>query len=117
MIDEPVIRCFQASILPSLQDRSDAVVIDGTIEVVPDVFLACPHHLYGTIDLLRHAHGLFDAVDIEPATEAATEQLVVHGHLRERQTGDLGGDGLGARADLRADPDIANRRVAHAPCS
>jgi len=53
-----------------------------------------PHHLHGSIDPLRDAHGLLDEVDLEPSAEAAPDQLVVHRDLLEGEPGDFGGHRL-----------------------
>ena len=59
------------------------------------------------IDLLRDPHRLGDVVHLEPAAEAAAEELVVHRDLVERQAGDLGRRCLGPADDLGADPHVA----------
>ena len=63
--------------------------------------------LHRAIDLAGDLHRLGDAVDIEPAAEAAAEQVIVDLHLLRRQAGDLRGRRLRAAHDLRADPDVA----------
>ncbi len=67
-------RCFQPSIRPSFSVAVEAVVVDGAIDVVLDVFLARPDDLDGPVDFLRDAHRFLDIVDFQPAAEAAAEQ-------------------------------------------
>ena len=45
--------------------------------------------LHRPVDLLRDLHGLGDAVHLEPAAEAAAEQMVVDHDLLRRQAGHL----------------------------
>ena len=77
------------------------------VHVVLDVFLAGPDDLHRTV----HVHGDLDrardAVDLEPATKAAADQVVVDHDLVQRQSGGLCGGGLCTSDDLAADPDFA----------
>ena len=50
--------------------------------------------LTGTLDLLRDADGLFDMVDLQPAPKTTAHEQVVGDDTLERETGDLGSDGL-----------------------
>ncbi len=77
------------------------------VHVVLDVFLARPHDLHGTIDLLRDLHGANDAIDLQPPAKAAADQMVVDHHLVQRQAGSLRCHRLSSRDDLIADPDFA----------
>jgi hypothetical protein len=74
---------------------------------VLNVFLTRPDNLYGSVDVLRDAHGLLGAVHFEPAPEAPTEQVVMNNDFLEWQSADLCGNRLGARIDLRSHPDLA----------
>ena len=79
----------------------------GPIHVVLDIFLAGPNDLHGTLDLHGDLDGASDAIDLEPATEATADQVVVDHDLVQRQAGGLCRRGLGARDGLVADPDFA----------
>ena len=72
-----------------------------------DVFLARPHDLDRTVDVLGDLDGASDAVGLEPAAEAAADQMIVHDDLVQRQAGGLRRGRLGAREGLGADPDFA----------
>ena len=72
-----------------------------------DVFLARPHDLHGTLDVLGDLDGADDAVDLEPAAEPAADQVIVDHDLVQRQARGLRRRRLGARHDLAADPDFA----------
>jgi hypothetical protein len=85
--DDPAIR----------QARPEAVAIDRPIEAVLDVLFAAPHDLNRSVDVLGDAHGTLDAVNLQPAAEAAAEQVIVDGDLVERQPGDLRCRGLRSR--------------------
>ena len=63
--------------------------------------------LTGPSTCLRDAHGLGHVVDLEPATEAAAEQMVVDHDLLQREAGDLGRGRLRAAQHLRAGPHLA----------
>ena len=52
----------------------------------------------GPVDLLGDAHGRGDHVGLEPAAEAAADQMIVDDDLVDRQAGRLGGLGLRARS-------------------
>ena len=88
--------------------RGEAVEIEGPVEGLLDVLLAGPDDLDRPAHLLGDANGLGDAVDLEPPPEAAADQMIVDDDLFERQSGELGGDGLGSRENLVADPDLAS---------
>ena len=62
-----------------------------------DVFLARPDHLDRAIDLLRDAHRLDRHVGLEPAAEAAAQQVVVDVTLSRGRSERLG-DGRCTRA-------------------
>ena len=91
-----------------------AVVVIRPVHVVLDVLLAGPDDLHRPVDLLGDLHRLRDEVHLEPAAEAAAEEVVVHHDLLQRQAGDLRGDGLRPADDLRADPDVAAVLARHA---
>ena len=55
----------------------NAVEVIGPVHVVLDVLLAGPHDLHRTVHLLGDLDRLGDAVDLEPAAEAAAEQVIV----------------------------------------
>src|SRR5215510_6569014 len=77
----------------------------GPIHVVLDVFLAGPHDLDRTVDVFGDLDGTNDAVDLQPPAKPTAEQMIVDDDLVQRQTGGLRRRRLGARHDLRADPD------------
>ncbi len=72
-----------------------------------DIFFARPHDLDGPIDLHCDLNSTNDAVDLEPAAEAAADQVVVNHHLVQRQSGGLCGHRLDSPERLVADPDFA----------
>ena len=72
-----------------------------------DIFLARPHDLHGTVDVLGDLDGAGDAVHLQPPAEAAADQVIVDDDLVERQAGGLGRGRLGPRDRLGADPDFA----------
>jgi hypothetical protein len=67
--------------------RGNCVAIDRTINIVLDVFLASPHHLDGTIDMLRNSDSLNHHVGLEPAAKTAAEQVIVRDHFLDRKPG------------------------------
>src|SRR4030095_15656974 len=79
----------------------------GPVHVVLDVLFAGPDHLHRTVHLLCDLDRANDAVGIEPAAEAAANQMVVDHTLLDRQAGGFRGSGLGTRQRLAADPDFA----------
>src|SRR5258706_2764132 len=93
--------------LPVAEARREAVVINGTIGIMTDVFLAGPYDFEGALDLLGNAHRLLDAVNLEPPAEAATQIMIAKNDLVERQAGKLGGGRLAAGLYLDANPDLA----------
>ena len=72
-----------------------------------DIFLAGPHDLDGTVDMLGDLDGANDAIDLQPPAEAAADQMIVDHDLVQRQAGGLRRRRLGARDGLAADPDFA----------
>ena len=93
-----------------LAHRSPAVkpvVVIGPVDVVLDVLLPAPDDFHRPVDLLGDRDGLGDAVDVQPAAEAAADQMIVHLDLLRRQSGDLRGRGLRAADHLISDPDVA----------
>ena len=72
-----------------------------------DILFAGPDDFHRTVDLFADAHGSRDHVGFEPAAEAAAEQMIVHGHLVERQTRRFCRVGLAARHHLGAGPYFA----------
>ena len=56
---------------------------------------------------MRDLNRASDAIDLEPAAEAAADQMIVDHDLVQRQAGGLRGRRLGARDGLVADPDFA----------
>src|SRR5262245_38884122 len=79
----------------------------GTVHVVLDVFFATPDEFYRSIDLFGDFHRLCDEIDLEAATKAATEHVIVYYNLFEGQPGQLCRDGLRSAHDLDAYPDLA----------
>ena len=86
---------------------ADPVVVVGPVHVVLDVLLAAPHDLHRIFRLLGDERRLHDEVELEPAAEAAAEQMIVEAHLLRLQSERLGDGHLRDGRDLRADPDIA----------
>ena len=106
--EEPAKRWFQATGLPlCVEAGRQAIEPVGPVHVVLDVFLARPHDLDRSVDLPGDLRRPLDAVDFEPAAEAAADQVLVQHDFLERQAGHLGRRRLGARRDLGADPDVA----------
>ncbi len=93
---------------PWIKAGRDPVVVVRAIDVVLNVLLAGPHDLERRIHLLRDAHGLGHVVHLEPAPEAATEEMVVDHDLLQREPGDLGRRSLRAAQHLRAGPHLAS---------
>ena len=55
----------------------NAVEPIGPVHVVLDVLLARPHDLHRTVHLHGDLNRAGDAVDLEPAAEAAADQVIV----------------------------------------
>ena len=73
-IEDPAKRLLQATGLPSCVEAGGQPVDEhGSIHVVLDVFLARPHDLDRTVDLLGDLDGSDDAVGLEPPAEAAAD--------------------------------------------
>ena len=98
---------FPADDLAARQAGGNRVAIDRAIDIVLDVLLAGPHDLHRPVDLFGDANGRDHHVGLEPAPEAAADQMVVHGHFLDRQAGGLGRLRLNPRHDLGAGPDLA----------
>ena len=79
----------------------------GPVHVVLDVFLARPHDLDGTVDMLRDLDRASDVIDLQPPAESAADQVIVDHNFFQRQAGSLGRRRLGSRDHLVADPDFA----------
>src|SRR3954467_12862681 len=79
----------------------------GPVHVVLDIFLARPDDLYGAIDLLRDLNAARDAVDVQPPSEPAADEMIVDHDLVQGQSCRLRGRRLRARQSLCADPDFA----------
>src|SRR5208283_31650 len=90
-----------------VQPGCKTVIVIGTIDVVLNILFASPHDLNREINLMGDLHSPGDTIDVEATAKPAPEQVVVDRDLFQWQTGDGGRGGLGARCDLRADPDIA----------
>ncbi len=73
--------------LSARQGCGDRVAIDGTIDVVLDILFARPHHLDGTIDMLRNSDGLNHHVGLKLAAKTAAEQVIVRDHFLDRKPG------------------------------
>ena len=87
MIEGPAKRWFQATGLPFASRPADnAVEPIGPVHVVLDVLLARPHDLHRTVDLHGDLNRAGDAVDLEPAAEAAADQVIVDHDLVQRQS-------------------------------
>src|SRR5713101_8115771 len=77
------------------------------VHVVLDIFLACPHDLDRTVDVLGDLDGATDAIDLQPPAESAAEQMIVDDDLLQRDARSLCRRRLDARQDLAADPHFA----------
>ena len=64
-----------------IEAGADAVVVVGPVHVVLDVLLAAPDDLDRVLRLLGDQRRLQDEVELEPAPEAAAEQMIVDAHL------------------------------------
>src|SRR6185369_81884 len=71
--------------LAVLEAGGDHVAIDRTIDIVPDVFLARPDDFEREVYLLREPCRDHRHVRLEPAAEAAAEQVLMHGDFFRRQ--------------------------------
>ncbi len=77
------------------------------VEVVGDVVLARPDELHRRAGQgLGDGDGLADEVDVEPAAEAAADELRMHAHAGGRNASHLRGDLLRPRRELGARPDV-----------
>jgi len=74
---------------------------------VLDILFTGPNDLHRTLHLHGDLDSARDAVDLEPATEAATDQMIVDDDLVQRQSRGLCGGGLRSREGLAANPDFA----------
>src|ERR1700730_15967896 len=94
---------------PSLfvQTGGDSVEEIGPVHIVLDVFLAGPDDLDRTVDVPGDLDGASDAIDLQPTTEAATDQMITDHDLVQRQTRGLRRRRLGSCEDLVTDPDLA----------
>ena len=90
-----------------VETGGDPVEAIGPVHVVLDIFLARPHDLHRTVDVLRDLDRASDAIDLQPAAKAAADQMIVDHDLVQRQAGGLRRRRLDAREDLAADPDFA----------
>ena len=57
----------------------------GPVDVVLDVFLPAPDDFHRPVDLFGDRDRLGDAVHVQPAAEAAADQMIVHLDLLGRQ--------------------------------
>src|SRR5580658_1737060 len=87
------------------------IVVHRSIALLRDVFLAAPHHFYRAFDVLRDAHCLADAVDLEPAPEATADDMVVDRDFGRLDAEHLRGDVLRISGHLRAHPYLAQAVV------
>ena len=85
----------------------EPIVVIGPIDVVLDVFFSAPHDLHRSVDLLGDRYGLSDAVNVQPPTEAAPDQMIVHLDLVGRVPGHLRRRGLSPADNLNSHPDLA----------
>ena len=73
--------------------------------------------LTGPSTCLRDLDGASDAVDLEPAAEAAADQMIVHDDLLQRQAGGLRGRRPGRAPGPGCRPRSRSRPGGHEPCS
>ena len=100
-------RCFQPTMRPFADGGGQGVPIHRPVDIVLHVLLARPDHLDRPVHLLGDLHGGVDHVHLQPAAEAAADEVVVHGDFVERQSGDLRRDRLGPGEHLNAHPHLA----------
>src|SRR5215813_1011830 len=98
-----------------IETRGHSVEPIRAVHVVLDIFLARPHDLDRALDLPRDLNGADDTVDVQPAPEPATDEMIVDDDLVQRQSSGFRCRRLGARQSLGADPDFATI-LAHMSC-
>jgi hypothetical protein len=74
---------------------------------VLDVFLARSHDLDRAVDVPRDLNRTNDAVDLQPPSEPAANEMIVDDDFVQWQSCGLGGCRLCPRQSLGADPDFA----------
>src|SRR5258706_8180481 len=79
----------------------------GPVHVVLNIFFPRPDDLDWTIDMFGDLDSANDAIDLQAATEAATDQMIVDHDLVQRKARGLCRGGLGPRKNLVADPDFS----------
>jgi len=90
----------------SHQTRGNSIEPIRPIHVVLDIFLARPHDLHRTVDMLRDLHGACGTISLQPPPEATPDQMIVDHNLVQRQACRLRRCRLDARHRLAADPDL-----------
>jgi hypothetical protein len=95
-----------------IETGRDPIKEHGPIHVVLDVLLGRPHNLDRTVDVLCDLDSAINTIGLEPAPEAAADQMIVHDDLLHRKARSLRGEGLGSCERLVANPDLATV-VAH----
>ena len=94
--------------LAVLQAGGQQVAIDRTVDIMLDVLFARVDDLDRTIDMLGDAHGLDRHVGLQPAAEAAAQQmLIAPSPFPAAGRAPPATAGLDPRHDLRADPQFA----------
>ena len=100
-----------------IETGRDPVEPIGSVHVVLDIFLAGPYDLHRTVHMHGDLNSASDAINFEPATKTAAEQVVMHHDLVQRETCGFCRRGLRSRDGLIANPDFAACRCGHEPCS
>ena len=104
-------RWLQETGIPSVvKAGADAVVVIRSVHIVLDVLLAAPHDLDRIFRLRGEQRRLDDEIDLEPAAEAAAEQMIVYPDFFQRHVERLGDERLRPGRHLRSDPNIASVR-------
>jgi hypothetical protein len=73
---------------------------------VLNVFLAGPDNLDRTFDMAGDLDSAKRAIAFEAATKSASDQMIMHDYLFQRQAGGFRGSRLNSCYRLRADPDF-----------
>jgi len=90
-----------------IETGRDPVEPIGSVHVVLDIFLAGPYDFHRTVHMHGDLNSPSDAINFEPATKTAAEQVVMHHDLVQRETCGFCRRGLRSRDGLIANPDLA----------
>src|SRR5208337_5557148 len=90
-----------------VETSGDSVEPIGPVHVVLDVFLASPNDLHRTVHMHGDLDSAGDAINFEPTTKTAADQMIVDHDLVQRESRRFGRSGLGSSDSLIADPNLA----------